>query len=76
MKYTPTSPARKKRVMTATQQCFSDAYIVELAVSKPQHLADKVEITVEDTGVDQEEHEERTEEIDEEAMDQVTQPGG
>ena len=76
MTYTPTSPARRKRVTTATQQCLSDAYIVELTVSKPQHLTDKVEVTMEDAGVDEEEHEERTEEIDEEAMDQVTQTGG
>ena len=62
--------------MTVTQQCLSHAYIVELAVSKLQHLTDKVEITVEDTGMDQEEHEECTEEIDEKAMDQVTQTGG
>ena len=61
---------------TATQQCLSHAYIVELTVSKPQHLTDKVEVTVEDAGMDQEEHEERTEEIDEKAMDQVTQTGG
>ena len=59
--------------MSTTQQCLSGTYIVELAVSKPQHLTDKVEVAVENTGVHQEEHEERTEEIDEEAMDQVTQ---
>ena len=73
MMCTPTSPARRRRAMTTIQQCLSDAYIVELTVSKPQHFTDKVKITVEDTGVDQEEHEECTEEIDEKAMDQVIQ---